>query len=442
VFENNVVSGNDSTNIQLDATASGVLIEDNLVGTDASGNASLVAPQGLATSGIVIVGRDNTVRGNVISANPVDGLTIDGLNMSDGRGSGNVVQDNLIGVGLDGVTPLGNGCDGVRIWRGASDNTIGTDGNGVGDEVEGNTIQNNAKSGVIVLDATSIGNNIRRNSIDTNGGLGIDLGDDGVTANDIEDPDTGPNSLQNTPVIEKVRFGKDVRVEAYLRSQPNSEFVIDFYASAFSDPSGHGEGDRWIGSVVRTTNKSGHVGYVIDFTGLNEGEWITATATNSHHSTSEFSSAFRVQKGGGKGKGMQLLTAESSGMTESLIKSSEISAPLADPAGRNLDGRVSPDDALLVINQIGRIGSAAARTHHDSEGGFGRSPLDVNQDDCISVLDALIVINRVATIDVVGQSIPDQTPRDATSDASVGHLPFEMEGELLDILASDQLELE
>jgi hypothetical protein len=45
---------------------------------------------------------------------------------------------------------------------------------------------------------------IKGNSIFSNGGLGIDLSLDGVTLNDPGDPDTGPNNLQNYPVINGV----------------------------------------------------------------------------------------------------------------------------------------------------------------------------------------------------------------------------------------------
>ena len=58
--------------------------------------------------------------------------------------------------------------------------------------------------GVAVVGA-STGNVISRNSIFSNGALGIDLDADGVTPNDLpagnEDVDTGPNELQNTPVL-------------------------------------------------------------------------------------------------------------------------------------------------------------------------------------------------------------------------------------------------
>ena len=77
VIRGNLVSGNDNTNILVDATASGVLIEDNRIGTDWTGNAKLVnaGPSGF---GVTLVGPNNVVRDNVISANPGDGVNIDG----------------------------------------------------------------------------------------------------------------------------------------------------------------------------------------------------------------------------------------------------------------------------------------------------------------------------------------------------------------------------
>ena len=299
VLRGNVVSGNDNANIQIDATASGVLIENNVVGTDSSGSAPLVALQGFGTSGIVIVGRDNTVRGNVISANPVDGLTIDGLNVADGLASGNLVQDNLIGVGFDGVTPLGNGRYGVRIWRGASNNTVGTDGDGGGDETEGNTIANNADAGVLVLDATSLGNTIRRNAISDNGGLGIDLGGDGVTINDLGDGDSGAGGLQNFPTIDSVRRRDgELRVRGRINSTPSTSFVIDLYANAQADPSGFGEAERWLQSIDVITGPSGDARFdvVVDASLATVGEWITTTATERvTGNTSELSPAASIR---------------------------------------------------------------------------------------------------------------------------------------------------
>jgi hypothetical protein len=308
----------------------------------------------------VIVGRDNTFRGNVISANAVDGINIDGLNVADGRASGNVVQENLIGVGFDGVTPLGNGRYGVRLWRGASGNTIGTDGDGVGDEAEGNRIAHNARDGVLVLDAASIGNTIRRNSIHSNGGLGIDLGGDDVTANDKLDPDVGAGGLQNFPELTSVKLGAETKVTGKLKSTPSSVYVIDFYANTEGDPQGHGEGRRWIGSTGVTSNDEGTASFNVILSGAtNTGEVITATATDVTGNTSEFSEVKGTRRirpgndnnGNGNGNG----NGNKSKASENLagLNQASSSPKMSLSSTTFIERPTNPDEARLAFDRRG-----------------------------------------------------------------------------------------
>ena len=161
----------------------------------------------------------------MISANPNHGVEIDAANVPDRRATGNILQRNLIGVGLDG-TPLGNARVGVQVRRGASENVIGTTGTDPTSDVEGNVIAYNAQQGVEVVDAISVGNSIRGNSIHSNGGIGIDLGGDGVTPKRPRrserdppippDTDGGPNLLQNFPILSTART-----TTGHARQRPN-----------------------------------------------------------------------------------------------------------------------------------------------------------------------------------------------------------------------------
>ena len=128
-----------------------------------------------------------------------------------------------------------------------------------------------------------------------------------MTANDddLEDIDTGPNSLQNYPVIRQAVAAKKSQIRGQLHSLANADFVIDFYAQTNADPSGHGEGHRWLGSLPASTREDGVAAIVFDIA-LDQaavGEWITATATyTSTGDTSEFSEAVQVAERGKPGR--------------------------------------------------------------------------------------------------------------------------------------------
>src|SRR6266851_6679952 len=109
----------------------------------------------------------------------------------------------------------------------------------------GNVIAFNKLNGVTLPNevATSIfgiNDPMLSNSIFSNAALGIDLGNDGVTLNTPGGPHTGPNNLQNYPVLRPyVAAGK---VVGTLNSTSNTTFRLEFFASPTWDPSGHGQG--------------------------------------------------------------------------------------------------------------------------------------------------------------------------------------------------------
>ena len=124
--------------------------------------------------------------------------------------------------------------------------------------------------------------------------MSVALAGDGVTPNDAADADNGPNSRQNFPTLTSaVASAGGTTVQGTLNSNPNTAFFIDFYASDQVDPSGHGEGQRYLGTVSTTTDNSGNVSFGGIFPSV-AGQFISATATTnspelSAAGTSEFS---------------------------------------------------------------------------------------------------------------------------------------------------------
>jgi hypothetical protein len=184
----NIISGNKGPGISIGGTLSGHLVQGNFIGTDVTGSVAV----GNVSDGVIINfgSANNTIGGttpgarNVISGNGRNGVRSDY--------HPNTVQGNLIGTQTNGVSPLGNGLNGVLI-NFFNDNAIGGSASGAG-----NTIAFNGGAGVLVLGSTSP---VSSNAVFANVGLGIDLDGDGVTPNDPCDGDAGSNNRQNTPVI-------------------------------------------------------------------------------------------------------------------------------------------------------------------------------------------------------------------------------------------------
>ncbi len=178
---------------------------------------------------------------------------------------------------------------------------------GSGSLIENNDVWFNIGPGIAVVDGT--GHRITANSTKSNTALGIDLNNDGVTPNDALDADTGPNRLQNFPVL-SVQAGSTV-VNGHLHSTPNTSFTIEVYLSDEPDPSGYGEGEVYHNSFPAFTDSFGDVYFQIP--SLAFGKWMTATATHdAYGDTSEFSNAVQVPSSGGMGGGGTIVVLSAS----------------------------------------------------------------------------------------------------------------------------------
>ncbi len=319
----NVVSGNACHGMRIEG--SGHVVENNYVGVGSDGVTSL----GNGCSGIRVDASNSTFSENVLSANTSHGL------WGQGNEDNNIYSDNLIGVGADGTTALGNGLSGIHIDGNNSNwtsdhqidgNTIANNGEygvstggtrvqllnittndiysntldgvrfghssiGSGNTVgAGNVIRDNGGNGISV--ATTQRQTISGSAIFDNGSLSIDLGEDGATANDPDDLDTGANLLQNFPtLIDAASQGGSSYVAASLNTVSNTVVTLDFYSSTTCD----GTIEQYLGDTTALTDASGNVTVTQAFGVFAPvGDYILGTATDADGNTSELSDCLQI----------------------------------------------------------------------------------------------------------------------------------------------------
>src|SRR4029078_2793067 len=126
-------------------------------------------PLGNSHDGILVRSSFNVIGGtaanarNVISAN---GLNVIKMANDSAQAHDNLIQQNLIGTDISGISLLGNGGDGVRL-------TASFD-----DTISNNTIAGNRGRGVKITDSGTINIAVLGSSIFANGSLGMDLNGD------------------------------------------------------------------------------------------------------------------------------------------------------------------------------------------------------------------------------------------------------------------------
>jgi len=283
LYEENVISGNNTFGIFVDEFADSNEITGNLIGTDATGQ----APLGNLNSGVFLYGGTlNDLSYNVIASNGSDGVFIneDALYTK--------VLANSIGTDSFGLRRLSNRGSGVFIQN-ASFTMVGT----IDVASSGNHIAYNEEAGVTVVGTKARSNTVRGNRSNANGGKGLDLGDDGATPNDRGDGDSGPNTLQNTPTVSEIFIvGTTTEISGRLSSTHSQTFKVDFYGSRSCLSASKGENDTtWLGSVEVTTDASGMGRFQWTHTKvLPSNSGVTVVATDADGNTSEHGGCKKV----------------------------------------------------------------------------------------------------------------------------------------------------
>jgi parallel beta-helix repeat protein len=303
---NNTISENTQGGVNIGNVSDNAIVQNNTI-TNNNG-------QGVAifNSSSTLVGGTSS-QGNQLSGNTQAGVAVYTFS---GVSDGNTVQGNIIEDSLFGVA----------IISGATNTLVGgatTD--------RGNTIRNNSEGGVVIARITAaivpvsftptgnsiLGNSIYNNALGSfNSGLGIDLAEFidtssppdgipesfneiGITNNDSSDTDSGANDLVNFPVLSSfTQSGTTASVLYALDAadSPSNQYRVEFFANDTADPSGHGEGQTYLGAVTTAPGSDLTANFTLP-NGTNlTGKQISATTTaidnttnSGFGSTSEFS---------------------------------------------------------------------------------------------------------------------------------------------------------
>lgn len=308
----NTIASNGGDGIFLDGDALGarkltpnVTISGNYIGKDGMGNKGAgIHIADLPTKGTVAIGQMNDALGNTIIDNREEGILVESSRSL--RLIGNHVSSPEIALRLDGAIDtslFGNdfqsdgrhavvfdhGTSGTRFGDfDAGNHVIGAGAGLLIDGGNNNSVVNNrieAQTAAIVV-LTGENAQFSRNEFHVpDDGLFVDLGGDGVTPNDPLDADTGPNNLQNSPLLVSAALsGGQTLLRGEYRGAVQSEVRIEWYVNG-----------EFLAETSTHTDDNGVARLALDLDhALEAGAKVSASAT-SDSNTSEFSAAVEAK---------------------------------------------------------------------------------------------------------------------------------------------------
>lgn len=257
VLSQNLISGNGRSGIFIDE-ATGVLIENNLIGTDITGMYAI--PNNY--SGITIENSNgpNFINKNTISGN-ITNQSSGGTGVRVLESHNTTISNNKIGTDITGTQAISNLSHGVILRNNSSNNVINN-----------NIIAFNQLDGI----ATALGainNRFSQNSIFCNTQEGIDEDQDGSG--------TSANGDKPIPIITEA-FTNVIRGTA----TPND--LIELFYDDASCTVSNCQGSTYVGQTTTDVNGDWELHSSFSF-----GKNITATATDTNN-TSEFSACKNI----------------------------------------------------------------------------------------------------------------------------------------------------
>ena len=282
------------------ASSGGNTIQGCYIGTDITGAVDM----GNAQDGISVETANNIIGGsllaarNIVSGNGRFGILITGISAN-----GNAIKNNLIGTNKLGTMEVGNSSSGIQIQAGAKNNLVG--GPMFGD---GNIISGNDAHGIYITNTGSDTNTIQGNNIgtDLDGLLALGNSLTGVRIDTTGNVVGGMTSGARNVISGNKEYGlmiigttaTDNHVIGNFIGVAASSFRLDFFANTACDPSTHGEGQTFLGSITVTTTAGCSASFTAVFAAaVVPGHFITATATGPSNSTSEFSACVQAACG-------------------------------------------------------------------------------------------------------------------------------------------------
>lgn len=263
----NVISGNGQWGIRIDAPGPGIVIQGNLVGTNAAGDAAIPNSEGIriqtnSPGGGTLIGGTTAAAANVVSGNNGAGIFND--NRDERGGTGNTIQGNFIGTDRTGTLDLGNG---VGIVVVGSNNTVGGTSAGAGNVI--------AFSGGIFnsagVEVAGVGNSILGNSIFNGAAKGI----------------VYPNGSPPVPTLDS---STATSISGRIPGATAGEtYRVEFFATPDVGQTGFPalQGKTFLGAL----DIAGSASFILNVPGgVPLSQLLTATATSqTTRSTSEFS---------------------------------------------------------------------------------------------------------------------------------------------------------